>query len=76
MSWVYMVSHGCQPIEAVQRWSCHFSLQMMMHSILSTQIVLHTGRVLRQGIAHTWLLTNMGGNGHRIRPDLDGAMER
>jgi len=71
-----MVSHGCQPVEAVQRWSCRFSLQTMMHSILSTRVVLHTGRVLRQGVAHTRLLTNMGGNGRRIRPDPDGAMER
>ncbi len=46
-----------------------------MHSILSTRIVLHTGRVLRQGDAHKRLPTNMGENGRRIRPDTDGAVE-
>ncbi len=74
--WVYNVSHdGCQPVEAVQRWSCRFRLQTMMHSILSTRIVLHTGRVLRQDVAHTRLPTNMGENGRRIRPDPDEAVE-
>jgi len=73
---VYMVSHdGFQPVEVVQCWSCRFRLQMIMHSILSTRIVLHTGRVLRQDVAHTWLPTNMCENGHRIRPDPDGAVE-
>src|SRR5258708_4263372 len=58
-SWVYTVSHdGYQPVEAVQCWSCGFRLQTVMHSILSTRIVLHTGRVLRQGVAHTRLPTN------------------
>jgi hypothetical protein len=75
-SWVYMVSHGCQPVEALQRWSCRFSLQTTMHSILSTRIVLHTGRVLRQGVAHTQLPTDMRENGRRIRPDPDGVMGR
>ncbi len=76
MSRVYMVSHdGFRPVEVVQCWSCWFRLQTMMHSILSTWIMLHTGRVLRQDVAHTQLPTNMHENGHRIRPDLDGAVE-
>ena len=75
-SWVYTVSHdGCQPVEAVQRWSCRFRLQTMMHSTLSTRIVLHTGRVLMQDVAHTRLPTNMRENGRRIRPDPDGLVE-
>jgi hypothetical protein len=71
-----MVGHGgCQPIEAVQRWNCRFRMQTMMHSILSTRIVLHTGRVLRQDVAHSQLPTNMRYNGRRIRLDPDGAVE-
>ncbi len=46
-----------------------------MHSILSTRIVLHTGRVLRQGVVYTLLPTDIGENGREIRFDPDGTVE-
>jgi hypothetical protein len=57
--WVYTVSHyGCQPLRLYSAEAVRFlRLQTMIHSILSTRIVLHTGRVLRKGDADTQLPT-------------------
>lgn len=50
-SWVFTVSHySCQLLRLSSTEVIRFfRLQTMIHSILSTRIVLHTGRVIRKG---------------------------
>jgi hypothetical protein len=48
---VYTVSDDANPLRVYSAENVHFfRLQTVSHSILSTRIVLHTGRVLREGI--------------------------
>jgi hypothetical protein len=64
------------PLRLYSAEAFHFRLQTIMHSILSTRIVLHTGRVLREGDEAAQLPTNRrDANGVRIRPDPDGTVE-
>jgi hypothetical protein len=57
--WVYTVSHyGCQRLRLYSAEAVRFlRFQTIIHSILSTQIVLHTGRALRKGDVDSQLPT-------------------